>query len=327
MAKEVKKSKSKSKSEIVVHNEFNEVSMRQWTAKEMDLFIAIVSKVMNKKQDVVTLDTEELRTIISEKKNLDRWKETVVSVVNKIGELKYHSYTDKAYSLVFPFSKFDVFFDEKKIEIKVSEHFEKIVNVILKNGEFTFYELEEFVKIKSTYAKTMYRHLKQWRTTGKAEFPIERFREMLDVPESYTSGEVTRRVVFQIIKELSPFFEGLKYEVIKGSGRGTPIKSYVFKFKKQSGLPYQTENVINTTASPKLKKTTKKTNVPKWSKPDYKNPTTEEEKIVLAEKKAKMMERLEKIGKEDKEDETEKFNRLKKESDELLKEFYGDDKK
>lgn len=325
MAKEVKKSKSKS--EIVVHNEFNEVSMRQWTAKEMDLFIAIVSKVMNKKQDVVTLDTEELRTIISEKKNLDRWKETVVSVVNKIGELKYHSYTDKAYSLVFPFSKFDVFFDEKKIEIKVSEHFEKIVNVILKNGEFTFYELEEFIQIKSTYAKTMYRHLKQWRTTGKAEFPIERFREMLDVPESYTSGEVTRRVVFQIIKELSPFFDGLKYEVIKGSGRGTPIKSYVFKFKKQSGLPYQTENVINTTASPKPKKTTKKTNVPKWSKPDYKNPTTEEEKIVLAEKKAKMMERLEKIGKEDKEDETEKFNRLKKESDELLKEFYGDDKK
>ena len=45
-----------------------EVSMRQWTAKEMDLFIAIVSKVMNKKQDVVTLDTEELRTIISEKR-------------------------------------------------------------------------------------------------------------------------------------------------------------------------------------------------------------------------------------------------------------------
>ena len=44
MAKEVKKSKS----EIVVHNEFNEVSMRQWTPKEMDLFIAIVSKVMNK---------------------------------------------------------------------------------------------------------------------------------------------------------------------------------------------------------------------------------------------------------------------------------------
>lgn len=333
MAKEIKKSKSKSKSksEIVVHNEFNEVSMRQWTAKEMDLFIAIVSKVMNKKQDVVTLDTEELRTIISEKKNLDRWKETVVSVVNKIGELKYHSYTDKAYSLVFPFSKFDVFFDEKKIEVKVSEHFEKIVNVILKNGEFTFYELEEFVQIKSTYAKTMYRHLKQWRTTGKAEFPIERFREMLDVPESYTSGEVTRRVVFQIIKELSPFFEGLKYEVIKGSGRGTPIKSYVFKFKKQSGLPYQTENVINTTASPKpkktSKKTTKKTNVPDYYKPDYKNMTTNEEKAELEKKKAEMIARLENVGNEDKEDETEEFNRLKKESDELLKEFYGEDKK
>lgn len=315
MAKEVKNSKSKS--EIVVHNEFNEVSMRQWTAKEMDLFIAIVSKVMNKKQDVVTLDTEELRTIISEKKNLDRWKETVVSVVNKIGELKYHSYTDKAYSLVFPFSKFDVFFDEKKIEIKVSEHFEKIVNVILKNGEFTFYELEEFVKIKSTYAKTMYRHLKQWRTTGKAEFPIERFREMLDVPESYTSGEVTRRVVFQIMKELSPFFEGLKYEVIKGSGRGTPIKSYVFKFKKQSGLPYQTENVINTTASPKPKKSSKKTNVPKWSNPEYKNTTSEDKKLVLAEYKQICIE----ISETKDEDKLKRLNERKNELKKLLKQL------
>ena len=314
VAKEVKKSKSKSKSEIVVHNEFNEVSMRQWTAKEMDLFIAIVSKVMNKKQDVVTLDTEELRTIISEKKNLDRWKETVVSVVNKIGELKYHSYTDKAYSLVFPFSKFDVFFDEKKIEVKVSEHFEKIINVILKNGEFTFYELEEFVQIKSTYAKTMYRHLKQWRTTGKAEFSIERFREMLDVPESYTSGEVTRRVVLQIMKELSPFFEDLEYKVIKGSGRGTPIKSYVFKFKKQSGLPYQTENVINTTASPKPKKTSKKTNVPKWVNPDYKNETTEDKKLVLEEYKQVCLA----IPDAKDEDELERLNKRK---DELLKQL------
>lgn len=291
--------------------------MRQWTAKEMDLFIAIVSKVMNKKQDVVTLDTEELRTIISEKKNLDRWKETVVSVVNKIGELKYHSYTDKAYSLVFPFSKFDVFFDEKKIEIKVSEHFEKIVNVILKNGEFTFYELEEFVQIKSTYAKTMYRHLKQWRTTGKAEFPIERFREMLDVPESYTSGEVTRRVVFQIIKELSPFFEGLKYEVIKGSGRGTPIKSYVFKFKKQSGLPYQTENVINTTASPKPKKTSKKTNVPKWSNPEYKNTTSEDKKLVLDEFKQVCLA----ISETKDEDKLKRLNERKNELTKLLKQL------
>jgi plasmid replication initiation protein len=312
VAKEVKKSKS----EIVVHNEFNEVSMRQWTAKEMDLFIAIVSKVMNKKQDVVTLDTEELRTIISEKKNLDRWKETVVSVVNKIGELKYHSYTDKAYSLVFPFSKFDVFFDEKKIEVKVSEHFEKIINVILKNGEFTFYELEEFVQIKSTYAKTMYRHLKQWRTTGKAEFSIERFREMLDVPESYTSGEVTRRVVLQIMKELSPFFEDLEYKVVKGSGRGTPIKSYVFKFKKQSGLPYQ-ENVINATASPKPKKSSKKTNVPKWSNPEYKNTTSEDKKLVLKEYKQVCLA----MSETEDEDKLKRLNERKNELTKLLKQL------
>ncbi|MFS9180208.1 hypothetical protein QM864_09730, partial [Streptococcus australis] len=102
-------------------------------------------------------------------------------------------------------------------------------------------------------------------------------------------------------------------------------------FKKQSGLPYQTENVINTTASPKpkktSKKTTKKTNVPDYYKPDYKNMTTDDEKAELEKKKAEMIARLENVGNEDKEDETEEFNRLKKESDELLKEFYGEDKK
>jgi plasmid replication initiation protein len=333
----------KKKNEVVVRNDFNEISMRRWSAKEMDLFIAIVSKVMNKKQDTVTLDTEELREIISEKKNLARWKETVVSVVNKIGELKYHSYTNKAYSLVFPFSKFDVLFEEKKLVVQVSDSFERIVNVILKDGEFTFYELEEFVKIKSTYAKIMYRHLKQWRTVGVAEFEVERFREMLDVPKSYTNGEVTRRVVEQVLKELAPFFDDLKCKVVKGQGRGTPVKSYIFKFKKQTNLPYQ-ENVAN---APKIKKAkTKKTNVPKWSEPDYKNETTEDKKLVMEEYKQvrvailntkdkdelerlnkKAEELLKQLNNEDKEDETEEFNRLMKESDELLKEFYGEDKK
>ena len=42
----------------------------------------------------------------------------------------------------------------------------------------------------------------------------------------------------------------------------------------------------------------KKTNVPKWSKPEYKNETTEEEKVELGKKKAEMMGRLENLDKD-----------------------------
>lgn len=61
-----------------------------------------------------------------------------------------------------------------EIQIKVSDEFEYVLNKL--NSEFTFYELIEFTQIRSTYAKTIYRLLKQWRTLGKKEFSLEDFK-------------------------------------------------------------------------------------------------------------------------------------------------------
>lgn len=96
----------------------------------------------------------------------------------------------------------------RTLEVGLSPKFEYIVNKLEAN--FTQYELEEFTTIRSTYAKTAYRLLKQWRTIGKKEFPIEEFKNLMDMPRSYKSSEIDRAVIKPILKELSQYFVGLK---------------------------------------------------------------------------------------------------------------------
>lgn len=92
--------------------------------------------------------------------------------------------------------------------VSLSPKFEYILNRLSAN--FTQYELAEFTNIRSTYAKTAYRLLKQWRTVGRKEFKIDEFKTLLDMPNSYKSSEIDRAVVKPILKQLSPYFEGLK---------------------------------------------------------------------------------------------------------------------
>lgn len=109
--------------------------------------------------------------------------------------------------------------------------FEYIVNKLTSN--FTVYELAEFPSLKSIYSKTMYRVLKQWKSLGEKEFKIEKFKELLDIPRSYTSNNIRQRVIKPIEKELPQYFNGLKVKAIKKNTQGTPVITYKFTWEKQ----------------------------------------------------------------------------------------------
>ena len=126
------------------------------------------------------------------------------------------------------FDIFEVNLESQVIDVQVSSNFDYILNNL--QAEFTIYELAEFTRIKSTYAKTMYRLLKQWRTVGKREFGVEEFKTLLDTPKSYKTSEIDRAVVKPILKELSPFFKDLKVKKVKAKTKGTPVKSYIFNW-------------------------------------------------------------------------------------------------
>lgn len=113
------------------------------------------------------------------------------------------------------------------VEISVNPELEYILNEL--SNEFTQFELKEFTKLSSSYSKTMYRLLKQFKSTGFYTVKIEDFKELLDIPKSYRMGNIDQQILNPIKKELSQYFDPFQIKKIK-SKKGNRIDRLEFIF-------------------------------------------------------------------------------------------------
>ena len=271
---------------IKYHNDLNTVIMRKWTAEEMNFFFAIIAKARNQGVKELHFNTDEIKKLVNfTQKDEKRWKEAMKSTARKVTQLTYFEDDGKKFKVMPLFSLFEVDYEEKTVKVEVSKHFEYILNRL--EVQFTQYELEEFTNIRSTYAKTMYRLLKQRRTVGKKEYGVNELRVFLDVPESYSNGEVTRRVLEPIQKELSNYFLNFKYKVIKSNKRGNPVLGYEFTWKAEKTGEWE-EDKYKKNDFYKPKNST--SNVPDWVEKEYKHSATAEEQAKLEELRRSMSE-------------------------------------
>lgn len=67
---------------------------------------------------------------------------------------------------------------------------------------------------------------------------IDEFRTLMDIPNSYTTGMITKRIINTSVKELQPYFANLKVEVVKARRRGTPVIGYTFTFTPEASKDY-----------------------------------------------------------------------------------------
>lgn len=212
---------------VKYHNDLNTVPMRNWNAEEMNFFFSILSKVRDKGTDILEFHTDELKELSRFSDNhQQRWIDTMENVATKLSQLTYIERTSEKISVMTLFSQFDIYSKQRKVIISVSSNFDYIVNRISAN--FTTYELEEFTAIRSTYAKTMYRLLKQWRTIGKKEFNIQDFKRLLNTPDYYTPSHIDKNILKPVMKELPIYFKNLKVKKIKKNTRGNPVTGYLF---------------------------------------------------------------------------------------------------
>lgn len=272
------------------HNDLNTVVMRKWTAEEMNFFFAIIAKAKGKGTSLIEFDKYELAELA--KYSLEhnkRFKTTMERLVDKIGQLRYIEKTSNSIKYMALFQRFEVHWEtdlsDMTAYVRVSEDFEYILNKLSAN--FTSYELEEFTKIRSTYAKTAYRLLKQWRTVGKKEFSIDEFKTLMDMPKSYKSSEIDRAVIKPILKELNQYFIGLKVKKIKSNKRGNPVLGYEFTWKSETTGEWEEDKYKkNDFYKPK----NSISNVPDWVEKEYKHSATAEEQAKLEELKRSMFE-------------------------------------
>lgn len=222
---------------VKYHNDLNTLSMRQWTAEEMDLFFSIVNRIQEKGTQLLELDTNDLKVLANSDQRTYRWVDIVERFTHKAMNLVYREDTPDVLYISRLFTRFKYYKESDNLEVKVNDDFEYIVNKLTAN--FTVYELAEFTSLKSTYSKTMYRILKQWKSLGEKEFKVNQFRELLDIPNSYNTSAINRQVIKPIEKELPRYFNGLKVKAIKKNTQGTPIIAYKFTWEPQKSSNQQ----------------------------------------------------------------------------------------
>ena len=123
-------------------------------------------------------------------------------------------------------------FDNSKIfyhiDLEVNQNFEYLIKELTSN--FTTFELLEFINLSGKYTKTLYRLLKQYRSTGIMKMKWNEFLSIMDIPKNYKHYNLDQRILKPAIKELtSPknlfdtkrvAFQNLQYEKIKEKGFG-----------------------------------------------------------------------------------------------------------
>ena len=221
--------------EIVCYkNEMNNIPLRNFNAKEMDLLFSICSRVREKGTDFIEFTFDDLKVLSDYKMTATKhFIKDIESVYDKVLQLNFKMGTDTEFTKFVLFKKYTVSASKEIVTIGVNEEFKYILNEITQN--FTKFELEEFTSIRSSYAKTAYRQLKRFRKTGYAIFTIEQFRELFCVPESYQMYNINQKIIKPIESELSQYFNGLKIKKIKAKG-GRTITHIEFTFQGEDDM-------------------------------------------------------------------------------------------
>lgn len=219
--------------EIVKYsNQFNAQALRKFTALDLDLLMAIAARVRDKEIDEVTFTFEELRRLAHVKKNLTdkELAARIVEVNDRLLACRFRFQDDSRTVQFTLFSGFETDWKTRKLLVAVNPRFSFLLNDL--TSQFTRFELAEFTALKSSYAKETYRRLKQYRQTGVWKVSIEEFRRLLDVPESYQTCDLNKRVLKPIQEELWPLLNLVVHKKFrKGAGRGRrSLAGFEFEF-------------------------------------------------------------------------------------------------
>lgn len=215
--------------------ELNTIPLRKFSPVEMNLFFSIVSRMRDKGDQTVRFTFDQLKDLSNYKPTANRrFIDDIRRTYDHLMDLRFGSQSKSGLSFerFVMFTKFKINGDADEPYVDVEVYRDAIP--LLNNLEsWVRYALTEFRDLKSSYAKTMFRLLKGYRTTGYAYFSKAEFNELLDVPKSYKPGDIDRAVLKPIREELTPLFKGLSIRKKYGKGRGKPVLGYSFAWKPE----------------------------------------------------------------------------------------------
>ena len=217
---------------------------------EANLFFSIVARLKETETESVTLNFSEITEFLD--KNLTT-KELAKILDRGVGKIvqtairwRIETETERKTIYFTLFNEFEINDINKTLKASISPKFLYILNNF-ESGKFTMFELAEFSSLSSKYTQTLYRLLKQFRTTGYLTIKWAEFIEIMDIPTSYRARDIDKQILKPAIAELTqeadifnqnnPIFKKLTYKKIRGTGRGRPVEKIEFYFMPETKDP------------------------------------------------------------------------------------------
>lgn len=266
--------------------------MRKWSPEEQNFFFAIITQARDQGTSLLEFNKDDLIELANYSLIYNkRFYETMESLVDKLSTMRYKERTSHSFQVMTLFQRFKIDWSEDLSEmtaqIKISEDFNYIVNKL--DAEFTQFELKQFTNIRSSYAKEMFKMLKQWRIVGRKEYSVAEFREQLQVPKSYRATDIKQVVLKPIQDELPAYFSNFKIKTIKAKRRGNPIIAYEFSWDSEQTNTWDPNKYDKKSHKKKSKRVEQ---LPDWAKEGYVAP---ESSPVSKEKQEEYDKRLAQI--------------------------------
>lgn len=247
------------KTEIVTyHNDLNKIALPTFSAQEQNILMGVLHKMKNLGSNkIITMYPNELKQFLNNNctnEVLANLLQTLEKDFFKADFTIIREYPEKnmiSRERTHLFRKFTTNINKEtgsliNLELLVEEEFAYILNNLVNN--FTSFELSEFIALKSKYSKTLYRILKQFKTTGKCltfSTKWQKFCETMNIPEKLSMSYIDIKVLNPALVELSPIFKGLYCEKIKdpkSRGRGGKVIGIEFYFDPQPLQKIQKED-------------------------------------------------------------------------------------
>ncbi|MGL5124753.1 MAG: replication initiation protein, partial [Fusobacteriaceae bacterium] len=242
---------------VKYHNDMNKVNLASFSTKELDLFFSICFKLKEIGMDEIKISFNDIKFLIGEENNPKRVKFHIDNLNKKLAQLNYQfEISPNIFERFVLFTNFTTNYNDNSLTIKVNNKFGYLLNNLI--GNFTKFDLIEFVNLKSSYSKNMFKFLKQWETVKIKDLKIDEFRELLNIPKGFTMSKIDERILKPIMGELPQYFSNLKLEKIK-TGRSVTNLKFTWSRKAQKIESPQKDDVIDIIEiSDKLNKTLEK---------------------------------------------------------------------
>ncbi|MGL5990063.1 replication initiation protein [Cetobacterium sp.] len=208
-------------------SKLNNLNFGKFKEKELDLFFAICYKLKEQGLDEITLSFQELKELSNYSRNdVKRLISDIESTYTKLLGIKLEIIiSPKVREKFVLFTKYRIDEEKKEMTIQLHKEYSFVLNDI---DKFTKFDLIEFSNLKSTYARNMFRLLKQFDNKKNLfswyEVKIEIFKDVLGIPSCYKMINIDKKILVPIMEQLKPLFHNLKLEKIKKGVKVVALK-------------------------------------------------------------------------------------------------------